>query len=44
MCNSGGAKRSLPVATDPQDGALGEAGLCSHPTQAAHHEASPVPA
>ena len=44
MCYSGGAKCSLPVAADPQDGPLGEAGLCPHPPQASHHEAATVPA
>ena len=44
MCNSGGAKCSLPVAADAQDGALGEACLCSHSAQAPYHEAAPVPA
>jgi hypothetical protein len=44
MCNCGGAKCSLPVAADPPDGPLGQAGLRSHPAQAPHHEEASVPA
>ena len=43
MRNSRGAKRALPFASNPQDGALGEAGIHSHPAEASHNEASTVP-
>ena len=39
-----GAKRSLPLAADPSDGALGEAGLRPHPAPPPYHEAASVPA
>ena len=42
MRNSCGAKRALPFSSNPQDGAMGEAGIHSHPAEAAHNEASTV--
>ena len=42
MRNSCGAKRALPFSSNPQDGAMGEAGIHSHPAEAAHNEASIV--
>ena len=42
MRNSCGAKRALPFSSNPQDGAMGEAGIHSHPDKAAHYEASTV--
>lgn len=42
MRNRCGAKRALPIASNPQDGAVGEAGIHSHPAQASDHEAASV--
>lgn len=44
MRDGTGAQRTLPLATDPQDGAVGEEGVHTHPAAAAHHEETPVPA
>ena len=42
MRNSCGAKRALPFSSNPQDGAMGEAGIHSHPAEASDNEASTV--
>ncbi len=42
MRNCCGAKRALPFSSNPQDGAMGEAGIHSHPAEASDHEASTV--
>ena len=42
MRNSRGAKRALPFSSNPQDGAMGEAGIHSHPAEASDNEASTV--
>ena len=44
MRNSCGAKCALPFSSNPQDGALGEAGIYSHPAEASHNETSTVSA
>ena len=42
MCNSRGAKCALPFSSNPQDGAMGETGIHSHPAEASDNEASTV--
>ena len=44
MRNSCGAKRALPFSSNPQDGAMGETGIHSHPSETTRYEASSVPA
>ena len=44
MRDRGGAKRPLPLAPDAQDGAMGQAGIHTHPAKATHHETAAVPA
>ena len=43
MCDSHGAQRSLPLPANPPYGALGQAGICSHPPPPSHHEEAAVP-
>ena len=42
MRHRGRPQRSLPLAPDPQDGALGQEGLHSHPASATRHAPAPV--
>ncbi|KAK4300988.1 hypothetical protein Pmani_026860, partial [Petrolisthes manimaculis] len=44
MCDGIGVERTLPLTTDPQDGAVGKEGVHTHPSSATHHEETPVPA
>ena len=44
MRNSRGAKCALSLSSNPQDGAMGEAGIHSHPAQASDYEASTISA
>ena len=44
MRDRGGAKRPLPFSTNPQDGAVGQAGIHSHPAQTPHHEEAAISA
>ena len=44
MRDSGGAKRPLSFSSNPQDGAVGQAGLHSHPAQTSDHEATTISA
>ena len=43
MCDGAGAERPLQVPPDPQDGALGAAGVHPHLAPVADHEKAPVP-
>ena len=44
MRDRGGAKRPLPFSSNPQDGAVGQAGIHSHPAQTPHHEEATISA
>jgi hypothetical protein len=43
LCDGGGAQRTLPVPTDPQDGSLGEEGFHTHSATTVSDAAASVP-